>query len=115
MIISKTTEKTLKSIEKEITRTPLTLGKLILSIRNADGIPQTLFAQTLGISKQHLCDIEHDRKTISPRMAAHYANLLGYSEEQFIRLSLQAIVDRDGLKVEIDIKSRFGIQNISFA
>jgi len=101
-IKSRMTEKTLKSIEK-ITGTKLTLGKLIWAIRQADEILQVDFASKLKITKQHLCDIEHERKSISPKLAAKYAEILGYSKEQFIRLSLQDLVDREGLNVQVEI------------
>lgn len=85
---------------------PLTLGKLIHSIRMCDEITQVEFANKLGISRQHLCDIEHDRKIVSPKLAAQYATILGYSVSQFIRLALQAILDRDNLDVTVDIHFR---------
>lgn len=99
------TEQTLKNIEK-ITGTKLTLGKLIWAIRDADDISQVEFAHQLRITKQHLCDIEHGRKAVSPRLAAEYASILGYSKEQFIRLALQDLVDRDGLNVQVEITSK---------
>lgn len=102
-IKSKMTEKTLKNIEKLI-GTRLTLGKLIWAIRQADDFSQVDFADKLKVSKQQLCDIEHGRKSISPKLAKKYAQILGYSEEQFIRLSLQDLVDREGLNVEVEIK-----------
>ncbi|HSW93237.1 MAG TPA: helix-turn-helix transcriptional regulator [Gammaproteobacteria bacterium] len=101
-IKSKMTEKTLKDFEK-ITGTRLTLGKLLWAIRDADDISQVDFSETLQISKQHLCDIEHGRKSVSPKLAAKYAKILGYSKEQFIRLALQDIVDREGLDVRVEI------------
>jgi len=101
-IKSKMTEKTLKDVEK-ITGTKLTLGKLLWAIRDADDISQVDFSDTLKISKQHLCDIEHGRKSVSPKLAAKYAEILGYSKEQFIRLSLQDLVDREGLGVHVEI------------
>jgi transcriptional regulator with XRE-family HTH domain len=104
-IKSKITEKTLKDIEK-ITGSKLTLGKLIWAIRQADEILQIDFADKLGITKQHLCDIEHERKSISPKLAAKYADILGYSKEQFIRLTLQDLVDRQGLNVQIEVSSK---------
>lgn len=104
-IKSKMTEKTLKNIEK-ITGTKLTLGKLIWAIRQADEISQVDFAEKLKITKQHLCDIEHDRKSISPKLAAKYAEILGYSKEQFIRLALQDLVDREGLNVLVEITTK---------
>ena len=101
-IKSKMTKKTLEKIKK-IAGSKLTLGKLLLSIRQADEISQVEFSHKLGISKQQLCDIEHDRKIISPRLASNYAKILGYSEEQFIRLTLQSLVDREGLNIHVDV------------
>lgn len=101
-IKSKMTEKTLKEIEK-ITGTKLTLGKLIWAIRQADEISQVDFAGQLKITRQHLCDIEHGRKSVSPKLAAKYAEILGYSKEQFIRLALQDLVDREELNVQVEI------------
>ena len=85
---------------------PLTLGKLIHSIRMCDEISQVEFANKLGISRQHLCDIEHDRKIVSPKLASQYATILGYSASQFIRLSIQAMLDRDNLDATVDIHFR---------
>lgn len=101
-IKSKMTEKTLKEMEKA-TGVKLTLSKLIWAIRKADGVSQVDFAKKLKISKQHLCDIEHDRKYITPKYAAKYAAILGYSKEQFIELALQDLLDREGLHVQVEI------------
>lgn len=103
-IKSKMTQKALKDIEN-ITGVKLTLGKLLWAIRNADDESQVDFAKKLDISKQQLCDIEHDRKIVSPKLAAQYAKILGYSKEEFIRLSLQDMINRDGLNVLVDITS----------
>lgn len=102
IIRSKVTEHTLKSLEK-MSGVKLTLGKLIWAIRQADEIPQVEFAHKLEITKQHLCDIEHDRKLMSPKLAAKYADILGYSKEQFIRLALQDLVDRSDLNIQVDV------------
>jgi transcriptional regulator with XRE-family HTH domain len=82
-IKSKKTKKTLKEI-KNITKIQLSFGKLIWAIRKADELSQIDFATKLKISKQHLCDIEHERKSVSPKLASKYAKILGYSKEQFI-------------------------------
>jgi transcriptional regulator with XRE-family HTH domain len=102
---SKMTAKTLRDIEK-ITGTQLTLGKLLWAIREADDSSQVDFADKLDISRQQLCDIEHGRKTVSPKLAAKYAEILGYSKEQFIRLALQDLVDREGLNVQVEISPK---------
>lgn len=109
-IKSKMTLKSLKQIEK-ITGAKLTLGKLLWAIRMADELSQTEFAEKLAMSKQHLCDIEHDRKAVSPKLAAMYAEKLGYSKEQFIRLALQDMVDREGLNVMIEVKLKHLIKS----
>lgn len=101
-IKSKMTRKTLKDLEK-IIGTKLTLGKLIWAIRQADDISQVDFAKRLNMTKQHLCDVEHDRKVISPKLAAQYAEKLGYSIEQFVRLSLQGLLDKNGLNIKVEI------------
>jgi transcriptional regulator with XRE-family HTH domain len=94
---------TIKFLDK-LAGTKLTLGKLINSIRLGDELSQVEFANKIGISRQQLCDIEHNRKTISPKLAAKYATILGYSSSQFIRLALQGIVDKDHLNVVVEIK-----------
>lgn len=100
--VNKMTQKSLKKLEK-ITGTPLTLGKLLGAIREAEERSQVDLAEQLGITKQHLCDIEHGRKLVSPKLAATYADKLGYSKEQFIRLALQDTMNRDGLCFEIEV------------
>lgn len=101
-IKNETTKQTLMEMEK-ITGYKLTLGGLIWAIRECEEITQVEFAKKLGISKQHLCDIEHERKNIGPGLAATYADKLGYLPEQFIQLALQSIVDHDGLKVFVEV------------
>lgn len=105
MSISRLTRKSLRNLEK-LTGGKLTLGKLLCAIRQADEITQVEFAKKLGMSKQQLCDIEHDRKSISPKLASQYATKLGYSQEQFVRLCLQDIVDREGLEVTIEVTAK---------
>lgn len=81
----------------------LTIGRLIESIRLNDDFTQPAFAKKLKISKSHLCDIEKGRKFLSVSRAASFAKLLGYSEEQFVRLSLQDEVSRSGLKFKVKL------------
>ena len=81
----------------ELIGEPLTLGGLLSAIRQSDEIPQATLAKRLGISKSHLCDIEKGRKLVSPERAARFAKELGYSEEQFVRLVLQQMVEVAGL------------------
>ncbi len=82
---------------------PLTLGDLLLSIRQGEEASQTDFARQLGISRSHLCDIEKGRKTVSLRRAAQFARVLGYSEAQFARLALQEMVEEAGLRLTVQV------------
>jgi len=82
----------------------LTLAKLLLSIRQGEEMSQVEFAKLLKVSRQYLCDIEHERRYISPKVAAAFAKKLGYSPQQFVRLCLQDLVNRDGLKLKIDVE-----------
>ena len=94
----------LKYLEK-ISGGPLSLGSLIESIRLADEIPQMVFAKKLGISASHLCDIEKQRKIVSPHRAAKFAKILGYSQEQFVRLSLQEMLNQAGIPMKVEVKA----------
>ncbi len=97
----------LAKLEK-ISGTKLTFANMLWSIRKCEDIAQTEFAKILGISSQHLCDIEHGRKIVSPQLAAKYANILNENEEQFVRLAIQSALDKAGLNydVALDIKMK---------
>ena len=99
---TKTKSDTISYLER-IAGRPLTLGGLIESIRLGEEISQTAFARKLGVSPSHLCDIEKGRKVVSPERAARFAKILGRSPEQFVRLSLQELVDEAGLKMRVNI------------
>ncbi len=99
-------KKTQNTIEKlEAIAGPLTLGSLLQSIRLGEGMTQVELANLLGISKQNLCDIEHERRFISPKMAEEFAKKTGYSPAQFIRLCLQDMLKRDGIEYEVELKA----------
>ena len=99
---TKKKSETLKFLE-ELTGRPLTLGGLLESIRLSEEMSQATFAKKLGISSSHLCDIEKGRKVVSPERAARFAKVLGRSREQFVRLSLQEMVDEAGLKMRVEV------------
>lgn len=79
---------------EQVTGGPLTLASLIHAIRIGEELSQEEFAHRLGISKSHLCDIEKGRKHVSPVRAMNFAKILEYSEQQFVRLALQEIVNQ---------------------
>ncbi len=101
--INRKKSKALQSLEAA-TGGPITLGKLIEAIRLGEEKTQPEFAKTLGISKSHLNDIEKGRKVVSPDRAARFAKALGYSEERFVTLSLQGIIDQAGLAFRVELR-----------
>jgi len=99
---TKTKSNTMKYLEQVAGR-PLTLGGLIESIRLGEEMSQNAFARKLGISPSHLCDIEKGRKVVGPERAARFAKILARSPQQFVRLSLQELINEAGLKMRVNI------------
>ena len=98
MSIKKST--TRKFLEK-ITGGPVNLGRLIEAIRLGEEVSQSEFAKRLKISRSHLNDIEKGNKAVSPDRAARFARALGHSEERFVELALQSLIDEAGLKLKV--------------
>lgn len=90
---------------EELTGGPLTLGRLLESIRMGDDKTLVEFAKQLKISRQNLCDIEKGRKLVSPERAARFAEVLGYSKEQFVKLALQSLLDQADLHMKVEVKA----------
>jgi transcriptional regulator with XRE-family HTH domain len=90
---------------ERITGGPLTLARLMQSIRLGEEMTLAEFAKKLSVSRQHLCDIEKGRKVISPERAARFALVLGHSKEQFVTLALQALVDEADLNLKVEVKA----------
>src|SRR5438477_4188531 len=86
-------------------RGKLTLGSAMRSIRLYEEESQTAFSKKLKISTQYLCDLEHNRKIISPKKAKKFAEILGYSPEQFVALAIQDSLDHDGLHMLVEVKA----------
>ena len=89
----------------EKVRGKLTLGSAIRSIRLCEEESQTAFAKKLKISTQYLCDLEHNRKIISPKKAKKIAEILGYSPEPFVALAIQDSLNHDHIRMLVEIKA----------
>jgi transcriptional regulator with XRE-family HTH domain len=83
----------------------LTLGRAMRAIRLGEEESQTAFAKKLKVSTQYLCDLEHNRKVVSARKAKKFAEILGYSPEQFVALAIQDSLNHDGIRMIVDIKA----------
>ena|SRR3989338_3721696 len=104
MSIKKGKSGALKFLE-EVSGGPLTFAKLLEAIRLGEEMSQAAFARKLHISRAHLCDIEKGRRYVTPERAAKFAKILGYSEERFIKLSLQDQLNRADLDYDVEIKA----------
>jgi len=65
------------------------LGDNLKTIRLCDETTLKEFAEKLGVSVSYLSDIEHGRRFVSPKKAYEYAEKLGYSTAEFVRLAMQ--------------------------
>ncbi len=84
---------------------PLTFGGALAAIREREGLTQVGFAEKIGVSRSHLCDIEKGRKLVSPGLAAKYAKALHHPERQFVRLALQDQIRKAGLKLKVKVEA----------
>lgn len=98
-------DKSLKFLE-ELTGKKLTFGNLLWSIRECEEMSQAEFSKLLRISRQYLCDIERGRRIVSTKTAAVFANKLGYSPIQFIRLTIQDDLNKNGFHLDVEIHSQ---------
>lgn len=92
------------SFLEDLTGGPLSLGRLVAAIRLGEEETQSEFSKRLGVSKAHLCDVEKDRRIVSPIRASQWAKKLGYDPEQFIELALQGELRKFGLSYKVTIK-----------
>jgi len=99
---TKSKSKTTKFLE-QLTGGPLNFSDLLSAIRQGEEMSHVQFAKRLGISRSHLCDIEKGRKAVSLDRAIEFAEILGQSKDQFVRLALQTQVNNSGLKYRVDV------------
>ena len=85
---------------------PLTFGRMMTSLRECEERTLAAFGKRLGITAGHLHDVERGKRTVSLERAARWARTLGYSEEQFVRLALQATVDAAGLAFNVELAAK---------
>jgi DNA-binding transcriptional regulator YiaG len=64
--------KAMRALEA-VTGGPLTFGEMIWSIREGEEMSLAAFAGPLGISRQHLNDVEKGQRAVSPTRAAEWA------------------------------------------
>ena len=84
---------------------PLTIGRMIESIRLTDEVTQADLARRMKMSRAHLCDIEKGRRTVRPQRAAEFARELGYPVNRFVAVAVEDELRRVGLQVRVRLEA----------
>lgn len=82
----------------------MTFGGLVHSLRMSDEITQVDLAKKIGVSKQFLSDVEHNRKEVGINFAKKIADALGYSIEPLIELLIRDQLRRQHLNYIVELK-----------
>ena len=82
----------------------MTFGGLIRSLRMSDEISQIALAKKVGVSKQFLSDVEHNRKDVGISFAKKIADALEYSIEPLIELLIRDQLRRQHLNYTVELK-----------
>lgn len=77
------------------------LGDFLKNYRLGEELSQVEFAKVLGLSKQRLCDLEHDRTNVSIQLCKEFAEILDLPAEWLVKLALQHQIDKEGLKLKV--------------
>jgi len=83
---------------------PLTFGQLLSAQREAEEASVSQFAAKLGVSRQHLHQLENGQKRVSPERAVRFARLLGQSETFYLQLALQDLANASGISAHIEVR-----------
>jgi transcriptional regulator with XRE-family HTH domain len=81
------------------------LGQLVRSLRECDEISQVALAGKLGVSRQFLSDVEHDRKLVGVDFAKKLSRAMGYPIETFLQPIINGQLKRAGIKAKVEIIS----------
>lgn len=68
---------------------PVTFGLYLTSIRESEDLLQSELAEKLGVSVQHLSNVENGCKHESIERVEAWAKALGYPEVMFVRFARQ--------------------------
>ncbi|MEI6095981.1 MAG: helix-turn-helix transcriptional regulator [Gammaproteobacteria bacterium] len=82
----------------------MTFGGLVHSLRISDEISQVELAKKIGVSKQFLSDVEHNRKDVGIGFAKKISDSLGYSIEPLIELLIRDQLRRQHLNYIVELK-----------
>ena len=105
MTIKKSKDSSVAELERKLLGKSLSMGTALVGLRGLHGLTQVELASRVGMSKQHICDIEKGRRFLSPAKAAEIAKRLGHPEAYFVKLALQDIISHGGLKYKVTVEA----------
>ena len=82
----------------------LTFGQLLSALRDSEEESAAAFAERLGISRQHLHQLESGQKRVSPERAVRFASILRQSQKYFLQLALQDLANESGLATPVHVR-----------
>lgn len=100
--LNKKSEKILKDLEQEVG--PTTIGRLLRHYRDSLELTQPEMGKKLGITKQHICDLEKGRRLISVEMAAKIAKRLKEPVDYWVSIALQDQIRKAKLKLRVRVE-----------
>jgi DNA-binding XRE family transcriptional regulator len=77
------------------------LGEFLRVHRQGEEMSQVEFAKQLGVSKQRLCDIEHNRFAVSIKLAKRIAKTMKLPPEWLVKLALQDQIKKEKLNLKV--------------
>ncbi len=92
----------LKDLEKRLGAQ--TVGELLRTWRLTEEMTLKDFGKKIGVSVANLCDIEKERKGVSPEKAEQIAKAIGVPPALLIRLSIEESLRASGLNYKVEIK-----------
>ena len=87
--------KAIKHLENKYGK--LTFGQLVWSHRKSEEMSQSELADSLGVSKQYISQIENGTRCASVEQAARLADVFEMSPQIFVIRALQDQVDKAGI------------------
>jgi transcriptional regulator with XRE-family HTH domain len=82
----------------------LTFAQMLSACRRSRAESVAVFAARLGVSRQHLHQLETGNKGVSPERAVRFARCLGQSETYFLQLALQDLANESGVRRKVEVR-----------
>lgn len=81
-----------------------TFGALVRNMRESDCVSQSELARRIGVTRQFLNAIEHEKRAGNIDFAVKVAEALGYPEDIFIEVCINDLLKRSGINKIVELK-----------